>query len=173
MQEIKLEKVTLNIGVGEGGDRLQNAKMLLERISGMKAVLTMSRARNPSFKIRKGEPIGAKVTLRGEKAFDVVRRALDSRDHTLPESCADGDTVSFGVREYIDFPGIKYDPKLGMFGFDVCTTLYKAGKRVSRRKIRFTKLPKRQHVSPSEARAFFETNFKVKFLSKAEAESEQ
>jgi len=167
MQQPRLEKVTLNIGVGEGGERLQHAKSLLERISGTKAVLTQSHSRNPSFKIRKGEPIGVKVTLRGPAAIDVIKRALDSRDDTLPESCFQGDTVSFGVKEYIDFPGIKYDPKIGMFGFDVCVTLYKPGKRISRRKIRFGKLPRRQHVSKAESFELFKKEFSVKLAEEA------
>jgi len=168
LQQVKLEKVTLNIGTGEGGDRLQHAKTLLERISGRTAVLTHAHSRNPTFKIRKGEPIGAKVTLRGKAALDVIKRALDSRDGLMPPSCfRSGEAVSFGVKEYIDFPGIKYDPKIGMFGFDVCVTLFKAGKRVTRRKLHYSRIPARQRVSPGEAKEFFIKNFGATVEEKA------
>ncbi len=164
-QEVRLAKVTLNIGVGEGGDKLANAKSLLERLTdGKTAVLTKARARNPSFKVRKGDPIGAKVTLRGAAAEELVKKALDARDYVLsPKSIDRAGNVAFGVREYIDFPGMRYDPKLGMMGFDVCLTLEKPGARVARRKIRRSKLPKKQRVTKVEAIAFMETKFGAKF----------
>lgn len=167
----RLEKVTLNIGVGEGGQKLQNAKTLLERITSRKAVLTKARAREPSFKIKQGDPIGVKVTLRGKGALDVLGRALDAKDRTLPPSCFDSNgNVSFGIAEYIDFPGVQYDPTLGMLGFDVCTTLSKPGKKVSLRKIRRTRLPAKQRVSKAEAQTFFETQFHAKIENPAAAQ---
>ncbi len=160
---VRLEKVTLNIGVGEGGQKLQNAKTLLERISGKKAVITKARSRNPTFKIKQGDPIGVKVTIRGKTAADILSRALDAKDRTLPPSCFDKHgNVCFGIAEYIDFPGVVYDPTLGMLGFDVCTTLMKPGKSVSLRKIRRSKLPSPQRVSKEESIAFFAQHFNAR-----------
>ncbi|HLC48315.1 MAG TPA: 50S ribosomal protein L5, partial [Candidatus Norongarragalinales archaeon] len=145
------------------GERLENAKVLLERISGGKAVMTQSKDRNPTFKIRKGDNIGAKVTLRGPEADAVLRKALDVRDFTLLESSFDKfGNVAFGIKEYIDFPGMKYDPKIGMMGFDVCVTLAKAGRRVARRKISASRIPQKQRVSREEAKDFMVTSYKVK-----------
>ncbi|MEK6954221.1 MAG: 50S ribosomal protein L5 [Candidatus Micrarchaeota archaeon] len=163
MQSVRLDKLTLNIGIGAPGERLENAKVLLERISGGKAVMTQSKDRNPTFKIRKGDNIGCKVTLRGKSAKEVLVKALDVRDNALAESSFDKfGNVAFGVKEYIDFPGMKYDPKIGMMGFDVCITLSKPGKRITVRKIASRKLSKKQRVGREEAKVFMESAYKVK-----------
>lgn len=159
----RIEKVVVNIGVGAGGASLENARILLEKISGQKSVATKARVRNPSFKIRKGEEIGAKVTLRGAKAKEFLEKALDAVDFVLKKkSFDDCGNVSFGVREYIDFPGIKYDPKIGMLGFDVCVVLTKPGARVVSKRIASAKIPRKQRVSRSEAIDFLTKNFKVR-----------
>ncbi len=162
LQSIRIEKVTLNVGVGTGGEKLENAKTLLERLSESKAVLTEAHSRNPTWKIRKGDEIGVKVTLRGEKATVFVRKALDAVDNVLKPSSFDrAGNVAFGVKEYIDFPGAKYDPKIGMLGFDVCVTLTKPGARVQRRRVAPRRVPARQRVSPEQAREFMEKTFNV------------
>lgn len=136
MREIVVDKVTLNIGAGQAGQELENAKILLERLSGKKAIETLARIRNPVFHIKKGDPIGAKTTLRGEDAIEFVKKALKTKDYKLSARNFDKlGNFSFGVKEYIEFPGAKYDPKIGIIGFDVCITLKrKGGWRVARRK---------------------------------------
>lgn len=169
----KIDKVTLNIGVGEGGQKLQNAKTLLSRISGKNPIITKAQQRNPTFKTRKGDPIGVKITLRGPIAIDVVKRSLDARENVVPQSCFDKQgNIAFGVKEYIDYPGIVYDPSIGMLGFDVCITLKKAGKRVALRKVRQTRLPKKQRVSPTEAQEFFLKTFNAKIMREGEEREE-
>ncbi len=163
-QSVRLEKVTLNVGVGEGGEKLQNAKTLLETITGKTAVITKARVRNPTFKIRQGDPIGVKITVRGKSAADVLNRALESVDKIVsPKSFDNNGNVSFGIKEYIDFPGIQYDPKIGMLGFDVCITLKKAGKRVAYRLIRKSRVGRKQTVSREEAQKFLQEKFGVLF----------
>ncbi|OIO23692.1 50S ribosomal protein L5 [Candidatus Micrarchaeota archaeon CG1_02_51_15] len=160
MQSVRLAKVTLNIGVGAAGERLENARLLLEKISGGKAVLTQARTRNPSFKVRKGDNIGAKITLRGKNAEEVLKRLLETVDNKLnPRSFDRNGNVAFGIKEYIEVPGMKYDPKIGMMGFDVCVTLQKPGARISVRKIRQQRLPLCQRVSADEARQFMHLKF--------------
>ena len=83
MKEILIEKVTLNIGAGEGGQKLENAKTLLERISGRTAIKTLSKIRNPVFHIKKGDPIGVKVTLRGELASEVLKKCLKANENKI------------------------------------------------------------------------------------------
>ncbi len=152
MNHVKIDKVTLNIGVGAPGEKLENAKALLEKLSSSKAVLTKARTRNPTFKIRKGDDIGVKVTLRKQNALDVLKRCLDSIDFSLSVRNFDSTgNVSFGVKEYIDVPGMRYDPKIGMSGFDVAVSLTKPGTRVQRRRIAFSRVPKSQRVSKNEA----------------------
>ncbi len=169
----KIDKVTLNIGVGEGGQRLQNAKTLLSRISGKNPIITKAQQRNPTFKTRKGDPIGVKITLRGSTAVDVVKRALEARENRVSPTCFDKQgNIAFGVKEYIDYPGIVYDPSIGMMGFDVCITLMKPGKRITIRKIRKSRLPKKQRVSPAEAQEFFLKTFKAKIAREGEEREE-
>jgi large subunit ribosomal protein L5 len=158
--KVFLEKVTLNIGAGGGGEVLEKARELLEKICEQKVVVTHARARNPSFKIRKGDALGVKVTLRKNKAGEVLAKALDAVDKQLKESSFDDfGNVAFGVKEYIDYPGMKYDPKIGMFGFDVCVKLAKKGVRVADRRIAASKLPGKQRVSKSEAVEFMVKQF--------------
>jgi large subunit ribosomal protein L5 len=151
-----LEKITLNIGVGNaGGLKLDNAKKLLERITGVKPVATKAKTRNPSFDIKKGDLIGVKVTLRKDKALNILKKCLEGVSFRLPASSFDTQgNFSFGVHEYIELKGIKYDPDIGMFGFDVCATLSKPGKRVSFRRIKPARIPVKQRVSKSEAMDF-------------------
>ncbi|MGB9577614.1 MAG: 50S ribosomal protein L5 [Candidatus Micrarchaeia archaeon] len=169
MQQVKLEKVTLNIGIGSAGEKLENAKTLLERISGAKAVYTQAKRRNPTFKIKKGENIGAKVTLRGSRAVEVLKKMLETIDYSLKEESFDRyGNVSFGIKEYIDISGMKYDPKIGMMGFDVCVSLAKPGKRVTCRRIAKKRISGRQKVSAAEAQAFMKEKFGVKIVSAKE-----
>lgn len=162
MRQPKLDKVTLNVGSGAARERLQSAKDLLEKITGHKAVLTAAKDRNPTWKLRKGDTIGAKVTLRGKDAADILQKSLEAVDYRVPAKSFDrSGNVAFGVREYIDFPGMKYDPKIGMMGFDVCVSLAKPGARIARRRIGRTKVPAKQRVKPEEAKAFMESRFKA------------
>ncbi len=160
MREVKVEKVTLNIGVGGAGAALENAKLLLERLTGRKAVNTLARVRNPVFKIKRGDPIGAKVTIRGKGAVELVKKALEARDGKLNSRSFDRfGNFSFGVPEYIDFPGAKYDPKIGIIGFDVCATLRRAGGfRVAKRRRAAARVGKRHVVTREEALQFAQKN---------------
>jgi len=163
MQAPRLEKLTLNMGAGGAGQPLENARTLIERLTGKKAVTTKAKKRSPEFHLRKGDEIGVKVTLRGKAAADFLGKALQTRDNELPAKSFDGNgNVAFGVKEYIDFPGAKYDPKLGMLGFDVCVSLRRPGANVARRRIAPRRLPRRHRVSAAEAAAFMEKNFGVK-----------
>ena len=164
--KIVLDKVTLNVGVGGEGEPLENALALLERITGQKPAKTKARSRNPTFNIRKGDFIGTKVTLRGAKAKEVLSRAVESIDSALKETSFDANgNLSFGIKEYIDFPGMKYDPKIGMMGFDVSVTLVKPGVRVARRRIASRRLSRKQRVSKEEAQDFMKTVFKANIVA--------
>lgn len=155
MTKPRIEKVTVNMGVGESGERLSKAEKLLEEITGMKPVRTIAKRTNRDFGIRKGEPIGCKVTLRGKRAIEVLKKLLGAVDYNLRrENFSLEGGFSFGIREHIDIPGMKYDPEVGIFGMDVCVTLEKPGHRVKRRKIKRGKIPKRHRVSKEEAMEF-------------------
>jgi large subunit ribosomal protein L5 len=75
---ISIEKVTVNIGVGEAGDKLDKAYSLLEKLTSQKPIKTLAKTRNPTFKIRKGLTIGVKTTLRKKKAVEFLKRSFEA-----------------------------------------------------------------------------------------------
>jgi len=164
MRGILIEKVTVNIGVGAPGDKLEQAKGLLERLAdGRKPVETHARRRDPVFKLRKGMPIGTKVTLRGEAAKSFLDKALIAKRRVLRESNFDMQgNFAFGIHEYIDFPGAKYDPEIAMFGFDICVSLSRKGRRVSHRKLRPGDVGKSHRITRDEAMDFAKNALNVK-----------
>lgn len=167
MKEIRVEKVVINIGVGKGGEQLENAVTLLSRMTGRKAVQTSAKKRNPTWGLRKGLRIGTKVTLRGSAAVDFLKKAFEAAGGKIYKQSFDQHgNFSFGVKEYIDFPGMKYDPNIGMFGFDVCVSLTRPGYRVARRKIGAAKIGSSHLIKPEEAQKFVETTFGVKVVDK-------
>ena len=116
MEEVLIAKATLNIGVGESGERLSRAINLLSKLTDQKPVKTFSKVTNPEFGIRKYQPIACKVTLRGEKANKAIKMVLDGIENNLSKKQFDSQgNVSFGIAEHIDIPGIKYDPDIGIF----------------------------------------------------------
>lgn len=165
MRDVKIEKITLNIGVGSPGEKLENAKELLQKLTGQKPVATLSKRRIPTWDIRKDLPIGVKVTVRGKKALDFLDKCLDSVERKIKKKSFDNNgNFSFGVREYIDLPGFKYDPSIGMFGFDVCVTLIKPGYRIARRKRKERDVPRKQRVSKEESIDFVKKNLNIEVV---------
>jgi len=163
MKEVVVDKVTLNIGVGKAGQELENAKTLLERLSGSKAVPTHAKVRNPVFRIKKGDVIGTKTTMRGPGAIEFVKKALKVKDFALPARSFDKEgNFSFGVPEYIEFPGAKYDPQIGMLGFDVCVTLRRRGFRVSKRRRAKCKVGRSHRLSQEDGIGFAKNVLSVK-----------
>jgi len=164
MKEVLIEKVTVNIGVGAPGDKLEQAKSLLERLTdGRTPVETHARRRDPVFKLRKGLPIGSKITLRGESAREFLEKALIAKRKALKQSNFDKQgNFAFGVHEYIDFPGAKYDPAIAMFGFDVCVSLSRKGRRVNLRKLKPSSIGKSHRITRDEAMEFAKNTLGVK-----------
>ncbi|HEV2316462.1 MAG TPA: 50S ribosomal protein L5 [Thermoplasmata archaeon] len=162
---LKVIKVVVNAGVGESGDPRTKAQKVLEMITHHKPVATRSRATNRDWGIRKGQEIGAKVTLRGTVAREFLDRALDARDRQLdPDSIDDHGNFSFGLADYTDFAGMKYDPAIGIHGMDVCVELGRAGWRVRDRQRSHRALTGAVRVTREEARGFLEGELRVKFL---------
>lgn len=163
MQQPRIAKATVNIGVGEGGEVLNRASNLLESLSGQKPVKTFSKVTNPEFGIRKHQPIGCKVTLRGNKADNMIKLVLEGIGNSLKSKQFDSQgNVSFGIQEHIDIPGIRYDPDIGIFGMNVSITFEKPGYRIKRRKIQRKKVPAKHIVKKEETIKFMEENFQVK-----------
>lgn len=130
MQVPKLEKIVINMGVGEAKE---NAKLLdaavgdLETITGQKAVITRAKKSVANFKIREGMAIGCKVTLRGEKMYEFVDRLINLalprvRDFRgVSANAFDGrGNYTLGIKEQLIFPEIEYDKVDKVRGMDIC-----------------------------------------------------
>ena len=132
MQVPRIEKITLNMGVGEAiSDKklLENAAADMAAISGQKPLITKARKSVAGFKIREGYPIGCKVTLRGERMWEFLERLIcisvpRIRDFRgLNAKAFDGrGNYSMGVREQIIFPEIDYDKVDRVRGLDITIT---------------------------------------------------
>jgi len=165
MRKPRIEKVTINIGVGEGGERLRKAEQVLQEITHQKPILTISRTINKDWGIRKGMPIGCKVTLRGEKAIDFLKRALWTRNNKIADWSFDKEgNVSFGIADHTEFEGMKYDPNIGIFGMDICVTMERPGYRIKRRRINRKKIPHRHRVTPEETMEFLKEELNVEVV---------
>ncbi|MCX6709759.1 MAG: 50S ribosomal protein L5 [Candidatus Woesearchaeota archaeon] len=163
MKNIRIEKVTLNIGAGKSPEKLEKGIKLMAQISGKKPIKTITNKRIPTWGLRPKLPIGCKVTLRKKYAVEMLKRLVDGVDKQLKKSQFDNEgNVSFGIREYINVPGAKYDPEIGIMGFQTCITLERSGFRIKKRKLCKKRLPKQHKISQAEAMEFMEKNYGVK-----------
>jgi large subunit ribosomal protein L5 len=134
MQVPRLDKIVLNMGVGEAATdskKVQSAVGDLTLISGQKPVVTKARTSIATFKLREGQAIGAKVTLRRDRMYEFMDRLVNIalprvRDFRglNPKSFDGRGNFAFGVKEQIVFPEIEYDKVESVWGMDVivCTT---------------------------------------------------
>ncbi len=166
MRMIHVEKAVVNIGVGDAGERLMKAKEVLKMLTGGDPVETISKTTNKDLGIREGMPIGCKVTLRGESATEFIKKAFWVNQNKIPNWSFDPNgNFSFGIRDYTDFKGMKYDPEIGIFGMDVCVSLSRAGKRVQKRNIRRGRIAEKHKITKEEGQAYVKNFFKVEVLS--------
>ncbi len=165
MRTPSIDKVTVHIGTGESGERLTTAEKLLEAIVKQKPVRAIAKKTLPSFSIKKREPIGCKVTLRGNKAGEFLKTTLKIIDNKLSAAQFDENgNFSFGIEEHTDFPGMKYDPSIGIYGMDINVALKRPGYRISTRKIERHKMPQNQRLKKDEAISFLKEKYGVEVI---------
>jgi len=161
MNEVKMEKIALN--VGGTADNLEKGYKLLSRLTGRIPSKRKSRKRIPALNVRPGLEVGCFVTLRGKDAEEMLKRLLQAVENKLKKKQISENSFSFGIKEYIEIPGVEYQRDIGIIGFDVSVTFTRAGKRVARRKIKKGRLPKKQNVSEEEIIKFMKEKFNTNF----------
>ena len=165
MRKVKLNKVTVNVGVGKSGEQLERAKKILKQVTGQDPSSCMAKKAIKDFGIRKGEPIGCKVTLRGQSASDFLKTSLEAVNNRLPESSFDQyGNFSFGIKEHIELPGTRYIPELGIIGMDISITLERAGYRVKRRSYHKSSIGTTHIIDKAEAMDFVKENFNAEIF---------
>jgi len=168
MLEPRIDKVTVHIGVGEGGQRLVNAETILGNITKRTPLRSFSKKTIPAFGIKKSEPLGCRLTLRGSEAEDFLTVALEVVGKALRDGQFDATgNFSFGIEEHTDFPGMRYDPDVGIFGMDVSVALKRPGYRVAKRRIVRRKIPKKHRISKEDAMEFVKNKYGVDILEAA------
>ena len=166
MRHIAIDKVVVNIGAGAGGEELQRAEKVIDLITkGRKAVRTISQTTNKDWGIRKKSPIACKVTLRGDEADRFLQEAFWVRDNKLMGYSFDREgNFSFGIRDYTDFPGMRYDPDIGIYGMDISVTMARPGRRVRLRRNRAGRIGKNHRVTVQETKSFISKRFSVEVI---------
>lgn len=168
MLEPRIDKVVVHVGVGESGQRLVNAETILKAITHQSPVRSIAKKTLPTFGIKKKEPIGTKLTLRGKAAEDFLSVAFKAAGGSLKKSQFDDQgNFSFGIEEHTDFPGMRYDPEIGIFGMDVSVAMKRAGYRIARRRVAQKKLPQKQRLKKEDTMDFVQKKFSVEILEAA------
>ena len=164
MKKISITKVVLNMGVGQSGDPIEIGRIALEQITGKKPNPRNAKKTQRDWGVRKGEPIGVAVTVRGDDATKLLKKLLITKDNQVKESAFDNEgNLSFGIKEHIDIPGIKYDPRIGILGLEVSISLARPGFNIKFNKSK-AKVGKNHRITKNDAIKFLTEEFEVKVV---------
>ncbi|MEM2875655.1 MAG: 50S ribosomal protein L5 [Candidatus Bathyarchaeia archaeon] len=160
-----ISKVCVNVCVGKSGEPLERASKMLEELTGQRPCRRKAKKTIRDFGIRKGEPIACLVTLRGERAYSFLHRAFQAINSQLKKEMFDKfGNVSFGIKEHIEIPGVKYIPEIGVHGMDVSISLGRPGYRVKDRKVKRSKIGSNHLLNREEAILFLKEEFGLQIV---------
>jgi len=160
MRDFKMEKVVLS--VGGVAEYLEKGHKLLKLLTGRTPKKTRSVKRIPTLGVRPGLETGTVVTIR-ENPEEFLKKFLITVDNVLTKKQISENNFSFGIKEYIEIPGMEYERDIGIMGFDVTVVFKRAGRRIRLKKIKRGKIPKRQVITKEEIIKYMESKYQTQF----------
>jgi len=159
MRQIAISKLIVQICTGAPGDPLTKAARVLNELTEQEPVYGRARLTVRTFGIRRNEKISAYVTVRGQKAMDILRKGLQVHEFELKDGCfSQTGNFGFGIQEHIDL-GLKYDPSIGIYGMDFFIVLGRPGFRVSSRKRCRSRIGVQHLITKEDAKKWFMASF--------------
>lgn len=161
----KIGSIKINVSIGMAGNPLEKAKTIIQNLTDQNPVETIAKNTWRSWGIRKHQPVGVTVTIRGQKAYELLMRLFHAKDYKLKERSIDRTgNFAFGIKEHIDIPGMGYDPNLGIIGMDVLIQMERVGYRVKRRSYKTNKIGKSHYLKPVETKIFLKENYDLELI---------